>query len=89
METHEAKDKIRIRAHQLWEEAGCLHGHDVDHWLQAEKELLMNSVAAAPLMEEAKAAPNGEPEEKPARKAKTESSAQKASKKSAGRGKNK
>ena len=90
MEIHESKDKIRVRAHQLWEQAGRPDGQDMDHWLQAEKELLLNSVAAAPLMEDAKEAlAASEPEKKPATKTKTESGATKAPKKSSGRSKSK
>ena len=90
MEIHESKEKIRVRAHQLWEEAGRQHGHDLDHWLQAEKEQLLNSVAAAPLIEEAKQELSGaETERKPAKKAKTEDTAPKTPKKSSGRSKSK
>jgi len=67
MEIRESKEKIRIRAHQLWEQAGRPHGHDVDHWLQAEREMLLNSAAAAPLAEEVRhEAPIVEPARKPA-----------------------
>ena len=88
MEIRESKEKIRIRAHQLWEQAGRPHGHDVDHWLQAEREMLLNSAAAAPLAEEVRhEAPIVEPARKPAKKAKKESSAPKAPRKSSGRSK--
>ena len=90
MEIHESKEKIRLRAHQLWEEAGRQHGHDLDHWLQAEKEQLLNSVAAAPLAEETRQEFSGaEPERKQAKKTKTESTASKPPKKSSGRSKSK
>ena len=75
MQYEEVSDRIRKRAHQLWEEAGRPNGSDLEHWLQAEKELLLNSAAAAPLTNAAQT--------------KTESSAPKASKKSSGRSKNK
>ena len=75
MQYEEVSDRIRKRAHQLWEEAGRPNGSDVDHWLQAEKELLLNSAAAAPLTD--------------ATQTKTESSAPKAPKKSSGRSKSK
>jgi len=75
MEIHETTEKIRVRAHQLWEEAGRPNGNDVEHWLRAEKELLLNSAAAAPLTDAAQT--------------KTESSAPKAPKKSSGRSKSK
>ena len=88
MEIHESKEKIRIRAHQLWEEAGRPHGHDVDHWLQAEKEMLLNSVASAPLIEEARHEVSAAgPERKPAKKAKAGSGTPKAPRKPSGRSK--
>lgn len=30
--------QIAERAYALWEEEGCPHGRDVDHWLKAEAE---------------------------------------------------
>ncbi len=30
---------VAHRAYRLYRERGCLHGHDVDDWLQAEREL--------------------------------------------------
>jgi len=85
MEIHESQEKIRVRAHQLWEEAGPPHGHDVEHWLQAEKECLLNSAAPAPLMEEIKQELSA-PEAKPTKKSNT-SAAPKAPKKSSARSK--
>lgn len=41
-ETEEIKDiqqRIQERAYELFVEAGCEHGHDLEHWLQAEAEL--------------------------------------------------
>jgi hypothetical protein len=35
--THE---QIAARAHALYEASGCLPGHDLENWLQAETELL-------------------------------------------------
>jgi hypothetical protein len=32
-------ERIRIRAHQLWEGEGRPHGRDEIHWLQAESEV--------------------------------------------------
>ena len=32
--------QIAKRAFQLFEECGCGNGHDLDHWLMAEAELL-------------------------------------------------
>jgi hypothetical protein len=33
-------DDIARRAYELFIANGCEHGHDVDHWLQAERELV-------------------------------------------------
>jgi len=33
------REKIRQRAHQLWEQAGKPEGKDDDFWLQAERQL--------------------------------------------------
>jgi hypothetical protein len=33
-------DRIRNRAHQLWEESGQPEGREMDFWLQAEKEIM-------------------------------------------------
>lgn len=88
MEMYESKEKVRVRAHQLWEEAGRPHGHDLEHWFQAEKELLLNSAAIRPL---AKASQpfSGDLEQKPARKKQADGSTAKAPKKPSGRSKNK
>jgi hypothetical protein len=32
-------EKVRDRAYQIFEERGSEHGHDVDDWLKAEREL--------------------------------------------------
>ncbi len=34
-----SNDDIRIRAHQLWEQAGQPDGRDAEFWHQAEQEL--------------------------------------------------
>jgi len=86
MEIHESTEKIRVRAHQLWEEAGRPHGHDVEHWLQAEREFLLNSTATAPLMEATQGLSDGEPETKQAKKTRT-NGAPKAPKNAPGRSK--
>lgn len=31
---------IAQRAYALFEQGGCCHGHDLDHWLEAERQLL-------------------------------------------------
>lgn len=32
----ERENEIRMMAYYLWEREGCHHGHDRDHWIQAE-----------------------------------------------------
>ena len=32
-------EQIAIRAFELFAQEGYMHGHDVDHWLRAEREL--------------------------------------------------
>jgi hypothetical protein len=31
--------QIATRAYALYEQDGCVHGRDIDHWLKAESEL--------------------------------------------------
>lgn len=38
-ETEALHCRIAERAYALWEQEGCPHGRDVDHWLQAETEV--------------------------------------------------
>ncbi len=35
-----AQEDIRALAYQLFCEDGCKHGHDVEHWLEAERRVL-------------------------------------------------
>jgi hypothetical protein len=30
------EEEIRLIAYSIWEEEGCCHGHDMEHWLRAE-----------------------------------------------------
>ena len=30
------EDEIRLIAYKIWEEEGCLDGHDYEHWFRAE-----------------------------------------------------
>jgi hypothetical protein len=34
------REEISRRAHRIWEEKGSPHGHDLEFWLQAEREVL-------------------------------------------------
>jgi len=33
-----SRAQIEKRAHEIWLAAGCPHGDDLGHWLQAERE---------------------------------------------------
>ncbi len=35
-----AQEDVRTLAYQLFCEQGCEHGHDVEHWLEAERRVL-------------------------------------------------
>ena len=37
--TSQKSEHVRQHAFSLWEAAGRPHGHDLDHWLQAEREI--------------------------------------------------
>lgn len=34
--------KIAIRAYEIWEKLGKPQGHELDHWLKAEQEIICN-----------------------------------------------
>ncbi len=34
------RERIQKRAYQLFEAGGAEHGHDLEHWIQAETEIL-------------------------------------------------
>lgn len=38
---------IAVRAYELFLESGAVHGHDVEHWLRAERELLAARLTSA------------------------------------------
>jgi hypothetical protein len=37
--TTPSDERVRVRAHQLWEQAGKPEGRDEEFWLQAENEV--------------------------------------------------
>jgi len=40
--THTSREEnIARRAYRIWQESGCKHGHDLDDWLLAEQEMLL------------------------------------------------
>ena len=38
---------VAVRAYEIFLESGAVHGHDVEHWLQAERELLAARLTSA------------------------------------------
>ena len=40
------QEKIARRAYQLYEEGGSVNGHDMDHWLKAERAILKERPSA-------------------------------------------
>ena len=38
---------VAMRAYQLFLESGCVHGHDVEHWLRAERDLSAGRLTSA------------------------------------------
>jgi hypothetical protein len=42
--TPPSEQEIALRAHQIWLESGCPHGHDVDNWITAERQLTKDSL---------------------------------------------
>jgi len=49
-----AHDEIAVRAYLIFEREGFAHGHALDHWLQAERELVLER-RPAPIRRVAKA----------------------------------
>jgi hypothetical protein len=39
------ENRIRERAYEIWKAHGCIHGQADQHWLAAEREILMTSTA--------------------------------------------
>jgi hypothetical protein len=49
------EDEIRLIAYELWQEDGCCHGHDVDHWVRAE--IIWEEQKSPPVQAATKSAP--------------------------------
>ena len=43
------REQIQMRAYEIWLTGGGVHGHDREHWLQAEGEILKATVAKSEL----------------------------------------
>jgi hypothetical protein len=65
MEPEDREERIRKRAHQIWEREGKPHGRDAEHWRQAASEI--DAEAAASDLEPKPTEP-AEPEASPARR---------------------
>jgi hypothetical protein len=52
---HAITERIRQRAHAIWEREGHPHGRDQEHWDRAEKEIVAEDAAAARPAEKAEA----------------------------------
>ncbi len=39
----EMREHIQKRAYQLFEAGGGEHGHDIEHWMQAEQEIMQKT----------------------------------------------
>jgi hypothetical protein len=37
--TGDIADRVSVRAYELFLARGCVHGHDLDDWLEAEREV--------------------------------------------------
>lgn len=44
---NELVDRIRLRAYELYQQCGSEDGHELDHWLQAESEIVQKKTQAA------------------------------------------
>jgi hypothetical protein len=53
VETHPTGEEIELRAYLIYVERGGADGHDVDDWLQAERELSGRYQRAEPMVKKA------------------------------------
>ena len=53
LEVHPKDEEIGLRAYQIYVERGSADGHDVDDWLQAERELSGKYPSTMPLAKKA------------------------------------
>jgi hypothetical protein len=42
---NKTSELIAHRAYHLWLQRGCTHGHDINDWLEAEKELAQECIS--------------------------------------------
>jgi Protein of unknown function (DUF2934) len=69
MEREDREERIRERAHQIWEREGKPHGRDAEHWQQAGAEIDAEAAASVGVTGgEPKPVEPAEPEASPARR---------------------
>lgn len=56
--------RVKERAHRIWEEAGRPHGTDAEHWAQAEREIEAEDAAEEPAPAAAKPKAKRQPKPK-------------------------
>lgn len=42
------RPKIELRAYEIWVHEGCPEGHDTEHWLRAEAEVVGRGAESEP-----------------------------------------
>jgi hypothetical protein len=53
LELHPTGEEIELRAYQIYVERGGADGHDVDDWLQAERDLFGKYQRTEPMVKKA------------------------------------
>jgi hypothetical protein len=38
--TKPSRERVAMRAYEKWMQRGCVHGYDLQDWVEAEKELM-------------------------------------------------
>ena len=56
------EDRIRARAHEIWQREGSPKGHENDHWKEAEQELDAENTGAGSALSQDKAPQPSDPE---------------------------
>ncbi len=51
-------EDIARRAHEIWTARGNTHGYDIGHWLEAERELMLEASADSPTTHESPSSAN-------------------------------
>ena len=65
------EDEIKLIAYSIWEQEGCRHGHDCEHWIRAEviwEEKQKQSAVSGDIKTEPKQVTKQKPKDKKAKK---------------------